>query len=61
MEFFDIKKYILEKQLNAPVIFQQFPPILKWHFSAMTIDKLAEMLNQKKLKFRIGIFNPSSA
>lgn len=60
MDVFDLKTCILEKKLKAPTVFYQFHQISKWRFHLMTIDKLADILVEKKLKFRIGLRNPSS-
>ena len=54
MTHYDLKSDILKNKLIRSTLFHQFSPVRSMPFSQMTLDKLAKILEEKKLKFRIG-------
>ncbi|CAK8681144.1 unnamed protein product [Clavelina lepadiformis] len=52
--FIDIKTYILNGCIKRPTIFRNFSQIKAWEALKLTPEALSDILNDKKIKFRIG-------
>ena len=54
MNYYDLKSDILGEKLNKPTVFHDLKQVKSLPFMTMSFEKLASILEDKKLKFRIG-------